>query len=117
MRSIADAEARGQSARYVTVVTANNRYVFTPHDLIVKTKRSVLVEAYARLYVFPLVGTTISYSGSSAATGLDSLPLVSADELDAHIDQNNGKPDAVLNAVAGKQRRVRGLRGGPRRPS
>ena len=103
MRSIADAESHGQTSRFVTVVTANNRYVFTPHDLIVKTKNSVLVEAYSRLYVFPLIGTTISYSGSSAPVGFDGIPLVSADELDAHIAQHNGKPDAVLNAVPGKK--------------
>ena len=96
-----DAESHGQAARYVTVITANARYVFSPHDLVVKSKKSLIVEAYAKLYVYPLDGAMISYSGSSAPVSLDSIPSVSADALDKRIADVGAKHRSVAHDACG----------------
>jgi hypothetical protein len=88
MQSISDARGQGKVARFVTVVTTTQSYIFSPKAPIVRTNVALLVASFGNLYVWPITRVQqILYSGYSAPVPLKSIPRVASTEADTVVEK------------------------------
>lgn len=71
---IAHARDEGREPQFVVVAAGHRSSTFPVYASVVRSRRSLLVAAYNKLYVFPLEGSAVRFTDANIAMG--TLPLV-----------------------------------------
>ncbi len=87
LSNAAAAAKAGLHPRYVLIKVAGHSYGFTRFARVVRTKKTISVQGFSRVFVFPRALTSVYYSGNDILES--DLPLVSASELDVAVDHYN----------------------------
>ena len=80
---IAEARQARLHPKFVEVVGKQQMYLFPVYAQVLRSNRALIVRGYGRIYVYPLSGVTVRYSG--VPVSIDRLPQVTATLIDHDI--------------------------------
>ena len=101
--NLAAAQSAKKSVRFVSIATPRGADRYSVYSRVVRTQDAIVVLAYGRMHAYPIAGTGVAYSGTTAPVSVTSLPQVNMPTLDGLIESgsSDGLSQGALSNLCG----------------